>query len=87
MKGGKDELSLLLKKDTKDIENSIIAYILKLKKEGNSYSTLNSFVSNIIYIFSPVQFTMVLEEADKIDKITERMTVLKNWVFVLWIRS
>jgi len=29
----------LLKRDPKDIENSIIAYIIKMKKEGNSYST------------------------------------------------
>ena len=41
----------------------------------------------LLGIVEPVQVTMVLEEADKIDKITELMAVLKTGYSILWISS
>ncbi len=52
LKGGKDEISLLLKNSIKDIEKSIIDYIVKLKREGNAYSTISTRVAGITYFFS-----------------------------------
>ena len=49
--GGRDDLSFLLQNQPKDIENSIIAYILKLKKEGYAYSSINTMIAGINYFF------------------------------------
>jgi hypothetical protein len=49
--GGRDDLSFLLQNQPKDIENSIIAFILKLRKEGYAYSSINTMIAGINYFF------------------------------------
>lgn len=45
-------LALLLQQNkTKDIENLIISYILKLRKEGYAYSSINTMIAGITYFF------------------------------------
>jgi len=51
LEGKRQELSLLLKKNTKDIENNLISYILKLRKEDYSFSTILTRVAGIINFF------------------------------------
>ena len=46
------KLLLLQQNNQKDIENLIISYILKLRKEGYSYSSINTMISGITYFFS-----------------------------------
>ena len=45
-------LLLLQQNNQKDIENLIISYILKLRKEGYAYSSINTMISGITYFFS-----------------------------------
>ena len=52
LKGGRDELSILLDQNIKTIENSIISYILQLKKENYSYSTINTRLAAIAYFYT-----------------------------------
>jgi integrase len=51
LKGKRQELSLLLQNQSKDIENSVISYVIKLRKEDYSYSTILTRVSGIISFF------------------------------------
>ena len=47
------ELKVLLQQNNqKDIENLIISYILKLRKEGYAYSSINTMIGGITYFFS-----------------------------------
>ena len=52
LKGGRNELSLLLDQNAKTIENSIISYILQLKKENYSYSTINTRLAAIAHFYT-----------------------------------
>ena len=52
LKGGLNELSLLLDQNAKTIENSIISYILQLKKENYSYSTINTRLAAIAHFYT-----------------------------------
>ena len=45
-------LLLIQQNNQKDIENLIISYILKLRKDGYAYSSINTMISGITYFFS-----------------------------------
>jgi integrase len=50
---GRDELSLLLlEKDVKTIEKTIITYILQLRKEGYAYATISSRLAAIFLFYT-----------------------------------
>lgn len=58
LKGGRNELSLLLDQNAKTIENSIISYILQLKKENYSYSTINTRLAAIAHFYTMNDFVI-----------------------------
>jgi integrase len=51
LKNGREDLSLLIKEQPKDIENAIISYITHLKKEGHAWATINTKLAAVITFF------------------------------------
>ena len=50
--GDREDLALLLDQNTRDIEAGIISYIVHLKKEGYSYSSISTKFAGIIHFYT-----------------------------------